>query len=213
MTASNDLSSRTRSVAWAKDEPFGAEHAELEIATNRMRATGTAIGSDPVAYRLDYTMETGPDFVTSRVTARSRGEGWDRRIVLERAESGHWTCAAERHGDELDLPPPGGEMSQFDRALDPDLALSPVFNSMPVLRHRLLEGGEAPELLMVWISTPDLAVYPSVQHYSFNRAMDDGSYLIHFGGPDPKQGDFVADVVFDADGVVIDYPGIATRIR
>lgn len=25
--------------------------------------------------------------------------------------------------------------------------------------------------------------------------------------------DFVADVVFDADGLVLDYPGIATRIR
>lgn len=213
MTASDDLNPRTRSVAWAKDEPFGAEHAELEISANQLRATGTAIGSDPVAYRLDYTLETGPDFVTSRVTASTRGEGWGRRIMLQRDESGRWTCEAEHHGVELHLPPPGGGMRQFDRALDADLALSPVFNSMPVLRHRLFEGGEAPELLMVWIATPELAVYPSVQRYRLNRAMDDGNYLIHFEGPDPKEGDFIADVVFDADGVVIDYPGIATRIR
>ena len=104
-------------------------------------------------------------------------------------------------------------MEQFAEALDPDLGLCPVFNTMPVLRHRLLEGGEAPELLMVWISVPDLALHPSVQLYSHNRAVDDDNHLIHFEGPDPDGDDFIADVVFDRDGIVIDYPGIATRIR
>ena len=204
---------RTRAVAWSKDQPFGAEHAELELAANQMRAKGTAIGSEPVAYRLDYTLETGPDLVTSRVTVSTRGERWGRQIVLERAESGSWACDVQQHGLELDIPAPGGEMSQFDGALDPDLALSPVFNSMPVLRHRLFEGGAAPELLMVWISVPDLALYPSLQRYRLRRTLDDGNQVVLFEGPDPKGGDFVADLVFDRDGVVIDYPGIATRIR
>jgi uncharacterized protein len=202
-----------RSVAWSKDDPFGAEYAELEIGSDRMRARGTAIGSDPLPYRLDFAIHTGPNFVTSRVEVATRGDGWQRQITLDRGDSGEWSCAADHQGAALDLPEAGGAMEQFSTALDPDLGLCPVFNTMPVLRHRLFDGDEAPELLMVWISVPDLALYPSVQLYSLNRSLDDGNHLIHFEGPDPEGEDFVADIVFDPDGIVVDYPGIATRIR
>ena len=213
LSVAGDSESWGRSVAWSKDDPFGAEYAELEIDSDRMRARGTAIGSAPLPYRLDFTIHTGLDFVTQKVTVATRGDGWRRQIALARADAGEWTCAADRQGTALDLPDPGGEMDQFAEALDPDLQLCPVFNTMPVLRHKLFEGGKAPELLMVWISVPDLALYPSVQLYSLNRSLDDGSHLVRFEGPDPDGEDFIADIVFDRNGIVVDYPGIATRIR
>ena len=83
---------------------------------------------------------------------------------------------------------------------------------MPVLRHRLLAGGKAPELLMAWISVPDLAIVPATQRYSYARPLNDGTHLVHFEGSNPDGTDFVADIVYDGDGIVIDYPGIATRI-
>jgi hypothetical protein len=213
VASNDDFNPRTLSVAWSKAEPFGAEYADLEIGSDRLLARGTAIGSDPVGYRLDYGLETAADFITSRLTVTARGHGWSRHLALEHADSGAWSCEADQSGRGPDMPAPGGDMSQFDEALDPDLGLSPVFNSMPVLRHRLLGDGEAPELLMVWISVPDLAIYPSPQRYSSKGSTDDGNHLIHFEAPDPDEADFVADVVFDSDGVVLDYPGIATRIR
>ena len=199
---------RVRSVAWSKDDPLGTEHADLTLRGDGLSAAGVAIGSHPEPYRLDFALETGDRFVTPRLEVTTRGEGWRRRIDVERAASGDWSVDASADGD-IDLPAPGGEMSRFDAALDVDLGLSPVTNSMPLLRHGLLEGGHAPELLMVWVSVPDLALYSSKQRYTSLDPVEDGGRLIRF----EDQDDFVAEIVFDSDGLVVDYPGIATRIR
>src|SRR5712691_10440300 len=53
---------------------------------------------------------------------------------------GRWTARSSSRGN-AEMPAPGGDMTAFDEALDCDLALSPLTNSMPVLRHGLLEGG------------------------------------------------------------------------
>ena len=76
---------------------------------------------------------------------------------------------------------------------------------MPVLRHGMLRGGEPRDLVMAWVSVPDLSVRASAQRYTFLRA-DAGLSVIRY-----ESGDFSADVVFDADGLVVDYPGLARR--
>jgi hypothetical protein len=38
---------RSRSVAWSKQNPFGAEHASVELGPETLCARGVAIGSDP----------------------------------------------------------------------------------------------------------------------------------------------------------------------
>jgi hypothetical protein len=83
---------------------------------------------------------------------------------------------------------------------------------MPVLRHRLHEGGGADDFLMVWISVPDLSIHPSPQRYTFRERLADGNQLVRFQSFGEGV-DFAADVVFDPQGLVVDYPGIATRIR
>ena len=60
-----------------------------------------------------------------------------------------------------------------------DLGLSPLTNSMPVLRHGLLEGGER-DFLMAWVSVPDLAVHADPQRYTFVRATAGGRRLVRF---------------------------------
>jgi hypothetical protein len=74
---------------------------------------------------------------------------------------------------------------------------------MPVLRHRLLAGGSAPELLMVWISVPDLAVHPSPQRYMYAGACD-ALHVVRF-----ESEDLAEDLLYEDSGVVVDYPGIA----
>jgi hypothetical protein len=37
------------------------EFAELDLADDRLGASGTAIGTLPAPYRLDYVVETGSD--------------------------------------------------------------------------------------------------------------------------------------------------------
>src|SRR5712691_47866 len=134
----------SRAIAWVKEDG-GAEFADVLIASglgpaDRLTASGMAIGSKPMGYRLDYKLETKSEFITSGLLVVARGEGWRRRLDLRRLRSGTWSARTKAEGD-VDLPAPGGDMTEFDDALDCDLALSPLTNSMPVLRHGLLEGG------------------------------------------------------------------------
>jgi hypothetical protein len=198
-------------VAWSKDDPFGAEYAEVAFAADALTAKGVAIGSRPLPYRLDYTLRTGPGFVTAEVEVWSRGDGWTRSMKLIRSDVGEWTTETATTGDAL-LPPPGGNTHQLEDALDTDLGLSPLFNTMPVLRHHLHDGGSAADFLMAWISVPDLAIRPSPQRYTYVRTLPDGDRVIRFESVGEGE-DFAADVVFDTNGLVVDYPGIATRIR
>lgn len=193
--------SRATAVAWSKDDPFGAEHAEVAFDDDALTASGIAISNDPLPYRLDYSLRTGPSFVTAEVEASSRGEGWKRSLKLVRSKAGEWNAETATVG-EAPLPPPGGDTQLVDGALDPDLGLSPLFN----------DGGSVDDFLMVWISVPDLAIHPSPQRYTYLETLADGNRLVRFEFVGEGE-DFVADIVLAANGLVVDYPGIATRIR
>ena len=59
---------------------------------------------------------------------------------------------------------------------------------------------------MAWMSVPDLAVHASVQRYEHVRATPSGA-VVRF-----SSGDFAADLEFDQDGFVVDYPDLARRL-
>jgi hypothetical protein len=195
------------SIAWVKDDQQGAEFADVMIIRSRLTAVGTAIGFSPVPYRLDYKLETRSEFVTSGLLVDARGEGWSRRLDLRRLVSGRWTARTRARGT-VDLPAPGGDMSAFKGALDCDLALSPLTNTMPVLRHGLLSGGGPIDFVMAWVSVPDLAVQVSPQRYTFIGRERDRSLVRYESG----SRNFVAELVFDPDGFVIAYPGIGRQV-
>src|SRR5258706_712771 len=195
------------SIAGVKDDQQGVEFADVMIIRSRLTAVGTAVGFSPVPSRLDYKLETRSEFVTSGLLVDARGEGWSRRLDLRRHLSGRWTARTRARGT-VDLPAPGGDMTEFKGALDCDLALSPLTNTMPALRHGLLTGGGPIEFMMVWVSVPDLAVHLSPQRYTFLRREGDRSLVRYESG----SRDFVAELGFDSDGFVIAYPGIGRRV-
>jgi hypothetical protein len=82
-----------------------------------------------------------------------------------------------------------------------DLGWSPLFNSLPVVRDRLLESDTARDYLMRWVDVPSLEVTISEQRY---EPLGDG--LVRF-----RSGTFTADIQFDEQEFVVDYPGIARR--
>lgn len=83
-----------------------------------------------------------------------------------------------------------------------DLGWSPLFNSLPVLRDGLLPRGPAHDYVMRWVDVPSLEVSRSAQRY---EPLGDG--LVRF-----RAGAFEADIRFDEDGYVLDYPGIGKRV-
>jgi hypothetical protein len=104
---------------------------------------------------------------------------------------------------QVDLPAPGGGTAALGDALDCDLGLSPLSNTMPILRHRLHERPGAADLTMAWVSVPDLTVHRSLQRYEHVRRTPDGA-VVRF-----VSGNFTAELLVDADGFVVDYPQLA----
>jgi hypothetical protein len=199
---------KRRSVAWAKEDPFGVEFAEANFSGDALSAVGVVIGTEPVVYRLDYALETGPRFVTSRLLVTARGDSWQRTLDLFRSNSGDWIANTKTEG-EPPLPAPGGEVARLAGMLDCDLGLSPLTNTMPVLRHDLLGTNRSAEFLMAWVSVPDLSVNASRQRYTSLSELPAHHRLIRYESLDST---FSADLTFDSDGIVVDYPGLARRL-
>jgi hypothetical protein len=198
---------RRRFVAWRGIDGVRAEAARVDLEADRLSASGTQIGADPLPYRLDYVLETEVGFVTSRLLVEVEGDEWSRQLRLERDPGGSWSCSAEARGSE-DLPPPGGDLKAVAGALDCDLGLCPLTNTMPVLRHGLLEDG-AQDFVMVWVSVPDLGVHRSEQRYEHVRRLSRGAIVRYVG----RHRDFVGELELDQDGLVVHYPQLAVRLE
>ncbi|MDQ6914309.1 MAG: putative glycolipid-binding domain-containing protein [Actinomycetota bacterium] len=195
-------------LLWRGLDGFGAEACELDLQDDRLRARGTQLGADPVAYRLDYELETARGFATARLRAESRGGGWRRRLELCRDADGLWSFDAESDG-EVELPPIGADLEGFGEAVDCDLGRSPVTNTLPVLRAGLLEPGAAPrDFVMAWVSVPDLAVHRSEQRYE-PVSSGAGGHIVRYVG---RHRDFVGELRFDRQGVVLHYPELAELV-
>jgi uncharacterized protein len=195
-------------LAWAKEDPAGAEFALVTRAGRRLRAVGVAVAGHPLPYRLDYRLETAPGFGTARLRVAARGAGWRRALDLARPPAGPWTIGARAAG-AVALPPPGGDAAALAGAVDCDLGLSPLTNTLPVLRLGLLRGGPPHELLVAWVAVPELSVRPYAQRYIPAEADARGRPVVRYEDAD---GGFAADLTFDADGFVLHYPGLARRL-
>jgi hypothetical protein len=192
-------------LMWAGTDEWRAEAADVQVGEGRFRATGVQLGIVPVPYRVDYVLDTAAGWVTSRLQVTADGDGWHRSLLLTRDPYGRWSSQTNGAG-QVDLPMPGGGTDELNDALDCDLGLSPLSNSMPILRHRLQEHAGAVDCTMAWVAVPDLTVHRSVQRYEHLRSTPVGA-LIRF-----TSGDFTADLLVDAAGFVVDYPQLASRV-
>ena len=93
-------------IIWAKEDLLGVEFTDVTIGRNHLIAIGTALGSEPLGYRVDYKLDTGPRFITRRLLVVSRGDGWRRRLDLRRLSSDRWRARTSSQG-KVDMTPPG----------------------------------------------------------------------------------------------------------
>jgi uncharacterized protein len=198
-----------RFAAWRGADAWRAEAAELDLRPDGVVATGVQVGDAPVPYRLDYRLDASARWVTSALEATATGDGWTRRLRLARDERGAWSAEATATGVRVAelADPPGGDAAPLATALDCDVGFSPLTNLLPVRRLGLLddEPGIAHDVLTAWVAVPSLAVEPSPQRYALGRR-DPARPTVRFSA-----GDFTADLVLDAEGLVLDYPDLARR--
>jgi hypothetical protein len=152
------------------------ELAFVDLSDDRLTARGTQLRA---GYSLSYVLETSHMFVSERLVAEVETVHGAGTLDLRR-----------------------GTKPLKDDVLDLDLQASPLFNSLPVLRDGLHEGGEAREYTMAFVRVPELAVERSEQRY----------VPLERGVVRYRSGTFTADIEFDADGFVVRYPGLAERV-
>ena len=107
-------------------------------------------------------------------------------------------------GGRLELDVVGGRSTvlELEDADFFDVFASPFFNSLPVVRDRLLDGGEARTYTMRFVRVPELEVVLSEQRYEPR-----GGRVVRY-----SSGTFTADIEFDEDGFVLDYHGFLERV-
>lgn len=179
----------SRVITWDVTASQGYETAWVELGDGALRARGRAVGTVPEPYWITYGLETTDRYVTRRLTVTAEDAAGTRTLDLRHDGRGGWTA-----GDE--------PLPDVDGALDCDLGLCPLTNTMPVLRHALHRAPREREFLMAWVSVPDLAVQPSRQTYTYL-----GPGRAGFGS-----GDFRSELEIDEDGLVRDYPRLAREL-
>ena len=193
-------------LSWRGPDPERFDCASVTLGPSSLRAHGTSLTA---SYTLDYRLETGPDWVTTELSVRARGDGWWTSLLLLRSARGEWSAIWKGEGMGS-LPT---ELPDLESARDCDLSLCPLTNTMPILRHDLVGASHrseesAHDLLMAWVSVPDLAVTRSQQRYSVSDSIDEGGALVGFSSTD-----FRTTIEVDADGLVVNYPGLARRVE
>lgn len=147
---------------------------------------------DRVPYASAWEVVVGPDWVTRRAHVRSLVPGREGEVTLERSASGSWRVD-------------GVERPELAAAVDVDLEVSAVTNTLPVHRERLDRATAAPAAYV----RIDLGVELLGQTYGPATAAD-GRLRVPYRAPA-----FDVDVVLELDdaGLVVDYPGLAVRVR
>jgi hypothetical protein len=173
---------------------------------------GAIVAAAPIPYTLRYEVQADEAWTSTYLSATVEGAGWQRTVTLQRA-TGRWRVTAGEQGD-LDRAMTGAGRARtllpgiedpdtLVPALDVDLGFSPLTNTLPVRRlglHRAA-AGESATITAAWVLVPSLTVVAAQQSYAVLAA----------GSVRYASGTFRADLTLDADGYVLDYPGLAER--
>jgi uncharacterized protein len=183
-------------AAWRhRDAREGFEVVYLRGDDDGYRFEGnTAAVEDGQPWAVRYLVTLDPSWSTrsARVTGLSASGAGE--VMLEVDAACSWRIN-------------GSPASHLDGCLDVDLESSSLTNAFPV--HRLgLEIGQAAEAPAAYIRAIDLSVERLEQRYL--RLEDDGGReRYHYTSP---RFDFECELIYDEFGLVVDYPGLATRV-
>ena len=154
----------------------------------------TAAVEEGKAWAVRYDISVDAGWATRSARVWSRASSGLRELSLEADGAGRW---------RVDGAPAG----HLDGCLDVDLESSSLTNAFPV--HRLgLAIGESADAPAAYVRALDLAVERLEQRYTRLADDDEGRRRFHYVSP---AFDFECELVYDASGLVLDYPGIAVR--
>ena len=180
---------------WVPCTGAGLEHLHLLQHDEGNVSDSVVIGMEQeIPFRLWYEIRTDKDWRVRQCTLRLLGGG-NREIILNADGKGHWTDAA------------GIPLSALDGCIDVDISVTPFTNTLPI-RRLSLQPGQSADLLVAYITVPMLELKMMQQRYTCLEHHADGSIYRY----ESLGSGFTRDLLVDAQGLVIDYPGIWQRI-
>lgn len=175
---------------WNEERPgVGLEHLLLSA----QMADSVLLGIDPDEgpFRLFYQLVWDPKWSLRSAELRLETQSGVRALSLRADGAGHWQL-----GD-------GKPRPDLDGCLDIDIWPTPFTNSFPIRRNEL-SLGERRTFRMAWVSALDMSVKAQPQAYTRLQEC-----VYRFENLDGSG--FEADLRVDADGLVVDYPGLFRR--
>jgi hypothetical protein len=188
----------TKMVTWSGAGGLRLEGVRVVLAERGLRATGSVVSAaqhSVEAYTASYSLTTDEAGVVQRLTVRIARAVGEQHVALTRSEEGIWLVD---HGQ-------GAARTNFGGALDVDLAFSPLFNTLPVRRLDLHRCTALHDLPVVFVALPSLEVCRVSQTYRTASLGDPAAISISSAG-------WEVELTVDADGLVLEYPGLASRV-
>lgn len=183
-------------LTWRAPDISRMESVRIQLSGKRIRAHGRIVAAatdNNPAFAAYYEVQTDEAGATKwfgiTITTAER----ERQLAIARDEENMWLVTDHQ----------GESRSSYHGALDVDVVFSPFFNALPIRRLGLHEQPGSVDLPMVYVNVPEASVGAAIVSYSSLGSLD----RIKLKSP-------VADttVRVDAEGFIVDYPGLAERI-
>jgi hypothetical protein len=186
------FSAPPHSAAWLhRGSRDGFEVVGFTAEDGGYRIVGQAAAVEEGAVR--YAIEVDESWTTRGAHVTGQSGAGAHELAIEADGAGGWRLNGE--------PAP-----HLEGLLDVDLESSACTNALPV--HRLgLEVGDEAEAPAVWVRALDIRVERLEQTYV---RLDDREGRQRYGYAAPAF-EFEAELLYDESGLVLEYPGIATR--
>jgi hypothetical protein len=193
------MAERERALIWRRVDTHGLEYCTLA----QSEGGGWALGGTVVVVFDGHPAEAQYEVVCD--------EQWQTRQAMVALNMGgerrtHLLAVDEERRWWLD----GQELPELQGCVDVDLGFTPSTNTLPIRRLGLSVGASS-LVTAAWVRFPSLEVTPLAQRYT----RLDGEHYRYESGAGLESGNtptFVADLLVDDSGLVIDYAAIWQRV-
>lgn len=181
-------------ITWRRLTNSRLEQVRLHVSGERIKAYGRIISaeSDQEPFSASYELITNDVGVTKRLSIHLVRSGGESQVAITRDGENNWLVQT----------PEGTVHSDFNGAQDIDIAMSPMFKSLPIRRLGLHRGAVGDHSIpVVYVYLPETRVEGATMTYNA------GADAIDITTPIAS-----TSVTVDDNGFVLDYAGISTRI-
>lgn len=153
----------------------------------------TTANEEAVLWSVGYDVRVDAEWRTRAVRANALTAAGVREVALTRDSDDRWTVDGDARPD-------------LDGCVDIDFESSAVTNTFPIHRLEFVEGAVV-EVPSAFVRADDLRVERLEQTYTLLAA---SAERLTFRYESPAFG-VVCDLEYDAAGLIVEYPGIASR--